>query len=133
MRFAATPCLTFNGQASLAIAFYESVFSMTRRVLFQGDDGRIEHAHLANGLFELMIWDDANVSSSTTSLELLVTFDAIDDITTCFERLRSDGDVLQPLDLQANPPLARVRDRFGTTFILEYSQAGREQIPSNGL
>ncbi len=75
MQYAATPCLVFAGQAKQAIVYYENVFAMTRRRLLLDEAGdTVYHAHLSNGAFELMLWDESDAPNTSSSLHLLLNF-----------------------------------------------------------
>ncbi|WP_214725019.1 VOC family protein [Exiguobacterium sp. s143] len=128
MQYAATPCLVFSGQAKQAIVYYENVFAMTRRRLLLDEAGdTVYHAHLSNGAFELMLWDESAAPNTSSSLHLLLTFTSLEELEQVYLRLTTDGQIVTPLDVaDFGGWYAQVRDPFGILFALSFSEEGRE-------
>ncbi len=98
MQYAATPCLVFSGQAKQAIVYYENVFAMTRRRILLDEAGdTVYHAHLSNGAFELMLWDESAAPNTSSSLHLLLTFTSLEELEQVYLRLTTDGQIVTPL------------------------------------
>lgn len=128
MQYAATPCLVFSGQAKQAIAYYENIFAMTRRRLVMDETGdTVYHAHLSNGAFELMLWDESDAPEISPSLHLLLTFTSLEELEQVYLRLTTDGQIVTPLAVaDFGGWYAQVRDPFGILFALSFSEEGRE-------
>ena len=128
MQYAATPCLVFAGQAKQAIVYYENVFAMTRRRLLLDEAGdTVYHAHLSNGAFELMLWDESAAPNTSSSLHLLLTFTSLQELEQVYLRLTTDGQIVTPLAVaDFGGWYAQVRDPFGILFALSFSEEGRE-------
>lgn len=128
MLYAATPCLVFSGQAKQAIIYYESVFEMTRRRILLDEAGdTVYHAHLSNGAFELMLWDESDAPNDTSSLHLLLTCTSYEEVEQLYQRLAADGQIITPLAVaDFGGWYAQVRDPFGILFALSFSEEGRE-------
>ena len=128
MQYAATPCLVFSGQAKQAIVYYENVFAMTRRRIIMDEAGdTVYHAHLSNGAFELMLWDESAAPNTSSSLHLLLTFTSLQELEQVYLRLTTDGQIVTPLDVaDFGGWYAQVRDPFGILFALSFSEEGRE-------
>ncbi|WP_290716866.1 MULTISPECIES: VOC family protein [Exiguobacterium] len=128
MQYAATPCLVFAGQAKQATVYYENVFAMTRRRIIMDEAGdTVSHAHLSNGAFELMLWDESAAPNTSSSLHLLLTFTSLEELEQVYLRLTTDGQIVTPLDVaDFGGWYAQVRDPFGILFALSFSEEGRE-------
>lgn len=128
MQYAATPCLVFSGQAKQATVYYENVFAMTRRRIIMDEAGdTVYHAHLSNGAFELMLWDESAAPNTSSSLHLLLTFTSLEELEQVYLRLTTDGQIVTPLDVaDFGGWYAQVRDPFGILFALSFSEEGRE-------
>lgn len=128
MQYAATPCLVFSGQAKQAIVYYENVFGMTRRRLLLDEAGdTVYHAHLSNGAFELMLWDESSAPNTSSSLHLLLTFTSLEELEQVYLRLTKDGQIVTRLAVaDFGGWYAQVRDPFGILFALSFSEEGRE-------
>jgi len=128
MQYAATPCLVFSGQAKQAIVYYENVFAMTRRRLLLDEAGdTVYHAHLSNGAFELMLWDESDAPNTSSSLHLLLTFTSLEELEQVYLRLTTDGQIVTRLAVaDFGGWYAQVRDPFGILFALSFSEEGRE-------
>jgi len=128
MQYAATPCLVFSGQAKQAIVYYENVFAMTRRRIIMDEAGdTVYHAHLSNGAFELMLWDESAAPNTSSSLHLLLTFTSLEELEQVYLRLTTDGQIVPPLAVaDFGGWYAQVRDPFGILFALSFSEEGRE-------
>ncbi len=128
MQYAATPCLVFAGQAKQATVYYENVFAMTRRGIIMDEAGdTVSHAHLSNGAFELMLWDESAAPNTSSSLHLLLTFTSLEELEQVYLRLTTDGQIVTPLDVaDFGGWYAQVRDPFGILFALSFSEEGRE-------
>jgi len=128
MQYAATPCLVFSGQAKQAIVYYENVFAMTRRRLLLDEAGdTVYHAHLSNGAFELMLWDESAAPNTSSSLHLLLTFTSLEELEQVYLRLTTDGQIVTLLAVaDFGGWYAQVRDPFGILFALSFSEEGRE-------
>ena len=128
MQYAATPCLVFSGQAKQAIVYYENVFAMTRRRIIMDEAGdTVYHAHLSNGAFELMLWDESDAPNTSSSLHLLLTFTLLQELEQVYLRLTKDGQIVIPLAVaDFGGWYAQVRDPFGILFALSFSEEGRE-------
>lgn len=128
MQYAATPCLVFSGQAKQAIVYYENVFTMTRRrLLLDEAEDTVYHAHLSNGAFELMLWDESDAPNTSSSLHLLLTFTSLEELEQVYLRLTTDGQIVTPLAVaDFGGWYAQVRDLFGILFALSFSEEGRE-------
>ncbi|QZY87201.1 VOC family protein [Exiguobacterium acetylicum] len=128
MQYAATPCLVFAGQAKPAIVYYENVFAMTRRRIIMDEAGdTVYHAHLSNGAFELMLWDESDAPNTSSSLHLLLTFTSLEELEQVYLRLTTDGQIVTPLAVaDFGGWYAQVRDPFGILFALSFSEEGRE-------
>lgn len=128
MQYAATPCLVFSGQAKLAIVYYENVFAMTRRRIIMDEAGdTVYHAHLSNGAFELMLWDESDAPNTSSSHHLLLTCNSFEELEQVYLRLMKDGQIVTPLAVaDFGGWYAQVRDPFGILFALSFSEEGRE-------
>ncbi|KTR25434.1 MULTISPECIES: VOC family protein [Exiguobacterium] len=128
MQYAATPCLVFSGQAKQAIVYYENVFAMTRRRIIMDEAGdTVYHAHLSNGAFELMLWDESDAPNTSSSLHLLLTFTSLEELEQVYLQLTTDGQIVTPLAVaDFGGWYAQVRDPFGILFALSFSEEGRE-------
>ena len=128
MLYAATPCLVFSGRAKQAIVYYENVFEMKRRRILMDEAGdTVYHAHLSNGAFELMLWDESNAPNTSSSLHLLLTFTSLEELEQVYLRLTTDGQIVTPLAVaDFGGWYAQVRDPFGILFALSFSEEGRE-------
>lgn len=128
MQYAATPCLVFSGQAKQAIVYYENVFAMTRRRIIMDEAGdTVYHAHLSNGAFELMLWDESDAPNTSSSLHLLLTFTSLEELEQVYLQLTTDGQIVTPLAVaDVGGWYAQVRDPFGILFALSFSEEGRE-------
>ncbi|AHA31231.1 VOC family protein [Exiguobacterium sp. MH3] len=127
MQYAATPCLVFSGQAKQAIVYYENVFAMTRRRLLLDEAGdTVYHAHLSNGAFELMLWDESDAPNTSSSLHLLLTFTSLEELEQVYLQLTTDGQIVTPLAVaDVGGWYAQVRDSFGILFALSFSEERR--------
>lgn len=128
MQYAATPCLVFSGQAKQAIVYYENVFAMTRRRLLLDEAGdTVYHAHLSNGAFELMLWDESDAPNTSSSHHLLLTFTSLEELEQVYLRLTTDGQIVTRLAVaDFGGWYAQVRDPFGILFALSFNEEGRE-------
>ncbi|KQS15440.1 hypothetical protein ASF99_12690 [Exiguobacterium sp. Leaf187] len=128
MQYAATPCLVFSGQAKQAIVYYENIFAMTRRRIIMDEAGdTVYHAHLSNGAFELMLWDESDAPNTSSSLHLLLTFTSLEELEQVYLQLTTDGQIVTPLAVaDFGGWYAQVRDPFGILFALSFSEEGRE-------
>lgn len=118
----------FSGQAKQATVYYENVFAMTRRRIIMDEAGdTVSHAHLSNGAFELMLWDESAAPNTSSSLHLLLTFTSLEELEQVYLRLTTDGQIVTPLDVaDFGGWYAQVRDPFGILFALSFSEEGRE-------
>ncbi|WP_051525173.1 VOC family protein [Exiguobacterium artemiae] len=131
MRYPATPCITLNGTAAEAIAYYDRTLGLKpRRILSETNalgQQEIFHAHLANDAFELMLWDVSSALPAASHILLLLSFETTEEISAAYAALAEDGQIMEALGVPSFGGLyAQVTDPFGVTFVLEYSENGRE-------
>lgn len=128
------PYLNFNGNTRQAMEFYQSVFGgeLNIMTLEQGagvsdpaTKNNIMHADLrvANGM-TLMAADDVGDEKSKTgnNCSLSLSGDENEELTTYFNRLKENGNVIQPLELAPwGDSFGMVTDQFGVLWLINIS------------
>ncbi|MBH0230979.1 VOC family protein [Halobacillus yeomjeoni] len=135
MKHQATPYFTFNGQAMDALNYYKEVFGgeITDIQTF-GEaqfetpkelDEQIMHARFKAGDLFFMVSDaflDQKVEVGS-NISLALELESTEEIQSIYDRLKEEGTVLMELqDTFWNATFAKVKDRFGITWDLNFSK-----------
>ncbi|MGM7637410.1 VOC family protein [Bacillus sp. Hm123] len=136
MKGQATPYLTFNGNAREAIDFYVNTFhAEVQGIQTFGEADfptppeaaeKIMHARFGKGDFVIMV-SDAFLGQHVESgnhISLALTLETEQEIQSIYDALCQDGTVLMELqDTFWNSKFAKVQDRFGIIWDLDYPKA----------
>ncbi|WP_338752552.1 VOC family protein [Bacillus sp. FJAT-52991] len=136
MKGQVTPYLTFNGNAREAIDFYANTFQAEIQGIQTFGEAdfptppeaaeKIMHARFGKGDFVIMVSDSflGQRVESGNQISLALTLETEQEIQSIYDTLRQDGTVLMELqDTFWNSKFAKVQDRFGVIWDLDYPKA----------
>lgn len=137
------PYMYFNGNAADAIAFYEKVFGVKAVVakykdapaydasyaVQKGTENYVMHANMDIGGSVIMFCDTPEKSSAGDLVQLMVSFDSIEQLKKSFEELKGGGTVtFEPQKTFWSDCFGSVKDKFGVDWLLSYeNEAQRKQ------
>ena len=135
---AITPYLTFYGNAKDAASFYETTFSLENKGMMKYSDGDfphpaeasdyLMHCHLSDGNFTLMLADSPTPGEpGTSNVALMIECESDEEVNRLYNALVEEGKAVMELqDTFWGAKYAKVEDRFGYTWDLNYQKAQAE-------
>lgn len=125
------PYLTFNGNCNEAMNFYKDVLGGELTVMIAGESpvanempaeyhSQVLHAHLKSDTLEIMATDMIPKSfdeGNTVHLCLICKNER--EMRTLYNKLSSDGEILEPMHEMFFGFIGGVKDRFGKHWMLQ--------------
>ncbi len=127
------PFINFAGQASEAIAFYETVFEIKDKKVFlfkdmpedmkqhfsRDTDNYIMHSEMLINGSPVWISDTTETVNPGTILSLSLPFSSQEEVRRAFDKLKNGGTVFMELEATFYSPLfGSVQDKFGVIWHL---------------
>ncbi|RNA69928.1 VOC family protein [Alteribacter keqinensis] len=138
MKQQATPYLSFDGQATEALAYYSEVFEgevVEKQTFGEADfptppeaENRILHSRFKKGELVFMVSDTFPGQPVTEGghVALVLELASEVEIMTLYDRLKEKGTVLMELqDTFWDAKYAKIKDPFGVTWDLNFSKENR--------
>ena len=120
------PHLHFCGDCEEAIVLYEKAFGTKSDMILREADGNPVHAEMHIHGQRIMLNNRFGNKNKTTdcAVALIVTFENEEDLRACYEILRPDNTLIDPLNSASYTELGvQFLDRFGVqwAFMIEKS------------
>ena len=118
------PHLHFCGGCEEAIALYEKAFGTKSDMILREEDGSLVHAEMRiHGQRVMLNNRFGNKNQSTDcAVALIVTFENSEDLLSCYEILKPDSTLIDPMESVSYTELGvQFLDRFGVqwAFMIE--------------
>lgn len=131
-----SPYLTFNGNCREAMTFYQSCLGgeLTFQTVAEtpiadqcpaGMQQQIMHSMLEKDGAVLMATDMTRPEGIKTGNDMAISlnFGSEEEINSCYSRLSSDGEVVEPLkESFENSLFAVLQDKYGKVWMLNYAK-----------
>lgn len=132
-----SPYLTFNGNCREAMRFYQTCLGgeLTFQTVAEtpiadqcpeGMQQHIMHSMLESDGAVLMATDMSQPGGvkSGNDMAISVNFDSVEEINTCYSKLTSEGNVIEPLkESFGNSLFGVIQDKYGKVWMLKHEEA----------
>lgn len=132
-----SPYLTFNGNCREAMRFYQTCLGgeLTFQTVAEtpiadqcpeGMQQHIMHSMLESDGAVLMATDMSQPGGvkSGNDMAISVNFDSEEEINTCYSKLSSEGNVIEPLkESFGNSLFGVIQDKYGKVWMLKHEEA----------